>query len=127
MIDLVYLSAARLHCGDRRLNPLPPNDLCKKLRSQSFSKQPESVQNSQIPIISLVGATELERSVGDWQPGRYAWKLENVRPIAEPIPYRGKQGLTVIRDEAILQAIEVQLTKTAEIEQQLQAIGGGAL
>jgi DNA N-6-adenine-methyltransferase (Dam)/ASCH domain len=30
---------------------------------------------------------------GDWQVGRYAWKLENIQPIAEPFAVKGKQGL----------------------------------
>lgn len=29
---------------------------------------------------------------GDFSPGRYAWKLENVRTI-EPFPVKGCQGL----------------------------------
>ncbi|MEG4121704.1 ASCH domain-containing protein, partial [Microcoleus sp. N9_B4] len=36
--------------------------------------------------------TETELRCGNWQVGRYAWKLENVRAI-EPIPATGKQGL----------------------------------
>jgi hypothetical protein len=49
--------------------------------------------------------TELERKVGNWQPGRYAWELNDVRPIA-PIYTPGKQGLSVIRDHALLKQIE---------------------
>lgn len=30
---------------------------------------------------------------GDWQVGRYAWKLENIQPITEPFAVKGKQGL----------------------------------
>lgn len=33
-----------------------------------------------------------EKVFGDFSPGRYAWKLENVRAI-EPFPVRGRQGL----------------------------------
>lgn len=36
--------------------------------------------------------TEREIALGDWTPGRYAWELANVKPIA-PIPVKGKQGL----------------------------------
>lgn len=36
--------------------------------------------------------SDTEKRCGDWQIGRYAWKLENVRAI-EPIPQRGYQGL----------------------------------
>ncbi|WP_225914036.1 ASCH domain-containing protein [Leptolyngbya ohadii] len=69
--------------------------------------------------------TPLELAVGDWQPGRYAWKLENVRPLAQPIPCKGHQGLRRIQDAGVLEAIERELAYTAEIEQQLTAAGGG--
>jgi hypothetical protein len=36
--------------------------------------------------------SESEIKAGDWQPGRFAWRLENVRAIA-PIPLKGHQGL----------------------------------
>jgi hypothetical protein len=34
-----------------------------------------------------------ERRFGDYSGGRFAWKLENVRRLAEPIPARGYQAL----------------------------------
>jgi hypothetical protein len=30
---------------------------------------------------------------GDYRAGRYAWELANVKPLADPIPFRGQQGL----------------------------------
>ncbi len=30
---------------------------------------------------------------GDFADGRYAWRLDNVRQLAEPIPFRASQGL----------------------------------
>ena len=30
---------------------------------------------------------------GDFTPGRYAWLLENIEPLAVPVPAKGKQGL----------------------------------
>ena len=36
--------------------------------------------------------SSFEQYLGLWEPGNYAWKLENVRAIA-PIPATGKQGL----------------------------------
>jgi hypothetical protein len=36
---------------------------------------------------------EPERSFGDYTPGRYAWKLENVRRLEFPVVWRGAQGL----------------------------------
>lgn len=56
-----------------------------------------------ICIVDLVDCIEMtpefiakqsktELAVGDWQPGRYAWKLENPREIS-PVELSGKQGL----------------------------------
>jgi hypothetical protein len=35
---------------------------------------------------------------GDFTPGRYAWLLDNVRPI-EPVPMKGAQGLRDVPDD----------------------------
>lgn len=37
--------------------------------------------------------SELERTVGHWKVGNYAWKLENIQVLPEPILYKGKLGL----------------------------------
>ena len=37
--------------------------------------------------------TEQEMAFGDWRPGRYAWELQNVKLLPEPVPVKGKQGL----------------------------------
>lgn len=29
---------------------------------------------------------------GDWSEGRFAWRIENVRPLPKPIPLTGRQG-----------------------------------
>ena len=36
---------------------------------------------------------DLERLYGDYSPGRFALNLENIRPLAEPIPAKGSLGL----------------------------------
>ena len=36
---------------------------------------------------------DLDVKMGNWHPGRYAWKLENVRPVHTPVLARGSQGL----------------------------------
>ena len=33
-----------------------------------------------------------ERTMGNFDIGRFGWILENVEPLAEPIPWRGSQG-----------------------------------
>ncbi|WP_197480141.1 hypothetical protein [Anabaena sp. 4-3] len=37
--------------------------------------------------------SDTEIRCGNWEVGRYAWKLENVQILPEPIPARGKQRL----------------------------------
>ena len=37
--------------------------------------------------------SETEILCGDWQVGRYAWKLENIQPLIEPFAVKGKQKL----------------------------------
>lgn len=37
--------------------------------------------------------SEQERAFGDYSPGRYAWKLDDLVPLAVPLPARGQQGL----------------------------------
>ncbi len=50
--------------------------------------------------------SELERCCGDFSPGRFAWLLEDVIRLADPIPCRGSQGLWDPPAE-VLDAIQV--------------------
>lgn len=34
-----------------------------------------------------------ELAFGDYAPGRFAWILEDIKPLPKPIPAKGKQGL----------------------------------
>jgi len=43
--------------------------------------------------------TREERAFGNYEAGRYAWGLRNVRRLAEPIPFRGAQGFFDVPDE----------------------------
>jgi hypothetical protein len=49
--------------------------------------------------------TELELEVGNWEAGRFAWELAGVRPLAQPIPARGAQGLWEWTPPADLEAL----------------------
>lgn len=53
--------------------------------------------------VDLGGWTE--RDMGDFGPGRFGWVLENIQALADPIPYRGMQGLFNIPDE-VLRTVE---------------------
>lgn len=37
--------------------------------------------------------TQVELALGGWAPGRFAWRLANVRPLAEPVPIKGRQRM----------------------------------
>jgi hypothetical protein len=45
-------------------------------------------------------ATE-EKAQGDFSPGRYAWEIFGLVPLAPPIPWRGRQGLFDVPDDAV--------------------------
>lgn len=36
---------------------------------------------------------KFEQFFGDFTPGRFGWILEDIKPLAEPIPAKGMQGL----------------------------------
>jgi hypothetical protein len=42
-----------------------------------------------------------ERPWGDYSPGRFAWMLTDIRPLPEPIPFRGAQGFFVVPNEVL--------------------------
>lgn len=50
---------------------------------------------------------------GYWTPGNWAWRLENVRSLADPIPARGKQELWRPNDDLVA-AIEAALPETTQ-------------
>lgn len=49
--------------------------------------------------------TDQERAFGDYSPGRFAWLLANIRPLATPIPATGALGLWTPPD-----AVAAQIT-----------------
>jgi len=40
--------------------------------------------------------TDQERAFGDYSPGRFAWLLANIRPLAVPVPAKGALGLWTV-------------------------------
>lgn len=48
--------------------------------------------------VELLLPTDDERTVGDWRPGRFAWRLADVRPYVVPFPWKGKQGWFTVPD-----------------------------
>lgn len=50
--------------------------------------------------------SETERLCGDYAPGRCAWLLRDVKALAKPIPFRGRQKLFDVPDELVLSGME---------------------
>ena len=50
----------------------------------------------------------VDRILGDYSVGRWAWRLENVRVLKNPIPFKGMQGIRVLPKE-----IEEQVLREA--------------
>lgn len=45
--------------------------------------------------------SELEREFGDYSAGRYGWIANKFKPFAEPLPYKGQQGLFDVPDDLL--------------------------
>lgn len=95
------------------------NDLCDKepfrtaLRAAGYERGPQFRYT--LPLGYLLGVVDLvdcrrtddvrrglsdrERAFGDYGPGRFAWKTQNVRRFAQPIPCVGSQGLFALTAE----------------------------
>jgi hypothetical protein len=56
----------------------------------------------------------VEKMLGDFSPGRYGWRLANPRPLSEPIPALGMQGLWTL-DDATAREIARRLGIDAEV------------
>lgn len=52
-------------------------------------------------IDDLIREHHQEWELGHYAPGRYAWVLTDVQPLAEPVPARGYQGLWEFDDALI--------------------------
>jgi hypothetical protein len=49
-------------------------------------------------LVHEIGLTAQEHAFGHYAPGRWAWLLDDVRPLERPVPMRGSLGLTAIDD-----------------------------
>ncbi len=44
----------------------------------------------------VAGLSPTEAAYGNYAPGRFGWLLRDIRPLAEPVPIRGQQGMWTI-------------------------------
>ena len=47
------------------------------------------------------GLRAVERLYGNYEPGRFGWILEDIRPLPEPIGFVGKQSFFSVPDEIL--------------------------
>lgn len=95
---LLAIHAAMRESDDRVLNYLTPEQ-----RSQLPGVMPRGAMLCIVRLVDIVPTgiltvdetfeDSLEFSLGDYSPGRFAWKLELVQVFEQPIPAVGKQGL----------------------------------
>lgn len=45
----------------------------------------------------------LDRHFGDWGPGRFGWRADDPQTLAEPVPWKGKQGWFQVPDELFVE------------------------
>jgi hypothetical protein len=57
------------------------------------------------PIVGIP-MSQTEVDFGVFRPGRYAWELTNIRPLREPYPILGHQGLWNVPDDAAARLLE---------------------
>lgn len=87
---------------------------CERINQARLREQEALDKIGQLPLGCIIAVCELveciritpantptqpERGFGDYTPGRFAWYLENVRPLPEPIPVRGYQRLWTLPEE----------------------------
>jgi hypothetical protein len=84
---------ARDECSERRMIFLdPPLGKILCLCELTECRQTDTVVNE---------ISETEREWGDYTPGRFAFKMENVRVLTEPVPARGALGLWIVSPDTL--------------------------
>lgn len=72
----------------------------------SFADLPRGQLLGVVNLHDVIPTTEakpsiLERSLGNFTPGRFAWLLTWPRMLAKPVPFQGAQGLFEVPDELL--------------------------
>ena len=92
-----YRGPLAIHAAAKKV----PAAYLKLAEKYSFACLPLSVVVAVVELADCIQMTpefirqqtRQELEWGDWQPGRWAWKLQNVRMLATSVPAKGLQGL----------------------------------
>jgi len=52
-------------------------------------------------VVAEGGLSKVERALGNYDPGRFIWILDNIRRLPNPIEYRGRQGFFEVPDSIL--------------------------
>lgn len=83
----------------------PPYELRRRL--EALYREPDGCPlGAALAVVELTAIREtnnwkpgpFQDMFGDFGPNRYAWKLENVRALVAPLPWKGQQGIFDIPD-----------------------------
>lgn len=68
---------------------------CLRIEQVTEEAQVATVVETEMPAETrlLPPPGTIEHALGDYRPGRYAWILEDVHALTQPVPCRGAQGL----------------------------------
>jgi activating signal cointegrator 1 len=64
----------------------------------------------------------LERALGNYEPGRWAWVLDDIRGLVEPAGYRGGQGLRTLAAEDLERLRAAEQLPTTELRVRLGGV-----
>lgn len=103
-----------IHAG--KLFTQAQRELCLREPFRSLLKARGIARPEQLPLRAIVGSvkvidcvdvdelsadlSERERALGDFGPGRWAWRLGNRRVFASPMGWRGHRGLFEVTMES---------------------------
>ena len=99
-----YRGPLAIHAGKRCVTPEDDMDpelerLCVRVLGATWATtRPAGAIVAIAELVDCVRTqgvvtTEPDRIAGNFAPGRYAWRLANVRPLPKPVTVRGAQGL----------------------------------
>lgn len=90
------ITAARGHIvATCRLAAIFPTPEEPKLPNVAFTLRAKSGETHEV--------SKIERAFGNYLPGRFAWVLEDIKPLARPVRLKGKQRLFEVPDELFVE------------------------
>ena len=58
-----------------------------------------------VGTLSIQGISQWEARLGNYTPGRFAWRTRSVRKLREPLPIKGQQGLWELTPSVVAEIV----------------------